>query len=423
MNDNATGDPFNGDTTPQACQDSDQALLLQKDQADQGAQYPIPHPMPLSDQSMIWDHDESCLPDPRSPNQSPRHHRNPMSLDQPDPSNPHHTYASGQESFPELLRADETLDRALRPLTFDDFVGQDELVRNLRIFIQAACVRGESLDHVLLHGPPGLGKTTLAHLTATAMKGTLRTTSGPVLTKPGDLAALLTQLQNHDVLFIDEIHRLPVAVEELLYSAMEDYRIDILLGQGPHARALQLTLPPFTLIGATTRSGLLSAPLRDRFGIVLALEFYNPSALSDLIMRAAQSLGCALTPDAARCLAQRSRGTPRIALRLLRRVRDFGGNREAIDDAVVDCALNQLGVNDYGLDRLDQKYLDVLNRFFGGGPAGLDTLAAALSETRDTVEDVIEPYLLQSGFIQRTPRGRKLTEYGQMALGTMPQVL
>jgi len=330
---------------------------------------------------------------------------------------------SGPESFPELLRADETLDRALRPLSFDDFVGQDDGVRNLRIFIQAACARGESLDHVLLHGPPGLGKTTLAHLTATAMKGTLRTTSGPVLTKPGDLAALLTQLQNHDVLFIDEIHRLPVAVEELLYSAMEDYRIDILLGQGPHARALQLTLPPFTLVGATTRSGLLSAPLRDRFGIALALEFYNPAALSDLIMRASTALGFALTPAAARCLAQRSRGTPRIALRLLRRVRDFGGNGAMIDDAVVDRALNQLGINDGGLDRLDQKYLDVLLRFFGGGPAGLDTLAAALSETRDTVEDVIEPYLLQSGLIMRTPRGRKLTEYGQRALDTPPQAV
>jgi Holliday junction DNA helicase RuvB len=340
----------------------------------------------------------------------------PKPQEHPQASHQDQNHGSGPESFPELLRADETLDRALRPLSFDDFVGQDDLVRNLRIFIQAACVRGESLDHVLLHGPPGLGKTTLAHLTATAMKGTLRTTSGPVLTKPGDLAALLTQLQNHDVLFIDEIHRLPVAVEELLYSAMEDYRIDILLGQGPHARALQLTLPPFTLIGATTRSGLLSAPLRDRFGIALALEFYNPAALSDLIMRAAKALGFALTPEAARCLAQRSRGTPRIALRLLRRVRDFGGNGAMIDDAVVDCALNQLGINDYGLDRLDQKYLHVLQRFFGGGPAGLDTLAAALSETRDTVEDVIEPYLLQSGLIMRTPRGRKITDHGQMAL-------
>lgn len=347
----------------------------------------------------------------------------PKPQEHPQASHQGQNHGSDQESFPELLRADEALDRALRPLSFDDFVGQDDLVRNLRIFIQAACVRGESLDHVLLHGPPGLGKTTLAHLTACAMKGALRTTSGPVLTKPGDLAALLTQLQPHDVLFIDEIHRLPVAVEELLYSAMEDYRIDILLGQGPHARSLQLTLPPFTLIGATTRSGLLSAPLRDRFGIALALEFYNPSALSDLIMRASTALGFALTPAAARCLAQRSRGTPRIALRLLRRVRDFGGNGMMIDDAVVDCALNQLGVNDYGLDRLDQKYLDVLDRFFGGGPAGLDTLAAALSETRDTVEDVIEPYLLQSGLIMRTPRGRKLTDRGQMALDTTHQPL
>lgn len=321
-----------------------------------------------------------------------------------------------QESFPQLLRRDEPLDRALRPLTFDDFVGQDHLVHNLRIFIQAACVRGESLDHVLLHGPPGLGKTTLAHLTAHAMKGALRTTSGPVLTKPGDLAALLTQLQAHDVLFIDEIHRLPVAVEELLYSAMEDYRIDILLGQGPQARSLQLTLPPFTLVGATTRSGLLSAPLRDRFGIALALEFYTPKALFDLIMRACGALGFALTQTAAYRLAQRSRGTPRIALRLLRRVRDFSGNGTVIDDDAVDRALNQLGVNGHGLDRLDQKYLHVLHGFFGGGPAGLDTLAAALSETRDTIEDVIEPYLLQSGLIMRTPRGRKITDHGQRAL-------
>ncbi len=351
----------------------------------------------------------------------PRSSLSPKPEEHPQAS--HQNHVSGQEPFPELLRADETLDRALRPLTFDDFVGQDDLVRNLRIFIQAASQRGESLDHVLLHGPPGLGKTTLAHLTATAMKGSLRTTSGPVLTKPGDLAALLTQLQPHDVLFIDEIHRLPVAVEELLYSAMEDYRIDILLGQGPHARSLQLTLPPFTLVGATTRSGLLSAPLRDRFGIALALEFYNPAALSDLMMRASTALGFALTPSAARCLAQRSRGTPRIALRLLRRVRDFGEKGGVIDDDVLHRALNQLGVNDYGLDRLDQKYLDVLHRFFGGGPAGLDTLAAALSETRDTVEDVIEPYLLQSGLIMRTPRGRKITDHGQRVLDTTLDVL
>ena len=338
-----------------------------------------------------------------------------MQMGHPDIGTEHHfSEPSGDVTpFPDLLRPDETLDRALRPLNFEDFVGQDDLVRNLRIFIQAAGARNESLDHVLLHGPPGLGKTTLAHLTAKAMKGTLRTTSGPVLTKPGDLAALLTQLQPHDVLFIDEIHRLPVAVEELLYSAMEDYRIDILLGQGPHARSLQLTLPPFTLVGATTRSGLLSAPLRDRFGITLALEFYNPVALSNLVMRAAVALDFKMTQTAAYMLAERSRGTPRIALRLLRRVRDFGGNGAVIDVGAVDLALNQLGINKHGLDRLDQKYLDILHRFFGGGPAGLDTLAAALSETRDTVEDVIEPYLLQSGLIQRTPRGRKLTELTQ----------
>jgi holliday junction DNA helicase RuvB len=312
-------------------------------------------------------------------------------------------------------QGEENLEQGLRPESFQRFVGQARAVSNLHVFMASALQRQEALDHVLLHGPPGLGKTTLAHLIARHTGRSLRATAAPVLTKPGDLAALLTSLGPQDVLFIDEIHRLPIAVEELLYTAMEDYRLDIMIGDGPHSRAVRLPLPPFTLVGATTRSGLLSAPLRDRFGITMALAFYSDEELAQVIHQAALKLETQIAPKAAASLASRSRGTPRIALRLLRRVRDFAqvaGQREISLD-LVDSALAHLGVNTHGLDILDQRYLTLLSGPFQGGPAGLDTLAAALSETPDTLEDLIEPYLLQRGLIQRTPRGRKLTPLGK----------
>jgi Holliday junction DNA helicase RuvB len=306
---------------------------------------------------------------------------------------------------------EERQDRAIRPKRLKDYVGQQELRQQMEIFIQAAVSRSEALDHVLIFGPPGLGKTTLANIVAAEMNVSIRQTSGPVLDKAGDLAALLTNLQAHDVLFIDEIHRLSPAVEEVLYPAMEDYQIDIIIGEGPAARSIKLDLPPFTLIGATTRAGLLTSPLRDRFGIVQRLEFYSTSELASIVTRSATMLGIAIDQGGANEIACRSRGTPRIANRLLRRVRDYAevkANGE-ISREIASQALQMLKIDQQGFDTLDRKLLSVMIENFQGGPVGLDTLAAAISEERGTVEDVLEPYLLQQGFLMRTPRGRVVT--------------
>ncbi len=305
---------------------------------------------------------------------------------------------------------------SLRPQRLGQFVGQQALRENLRVFVDAARNRGEALDHVLFHGPPGLGKTTLAQIVAHELGTGFRATSGPVIAKAGDLAAILTNLEPREVLFIDEIHRLNPAVEEILYPAMEDLRLDLIIGEGPAARSVQIELAEFTLIGATTRSGLLTTPLRERFGIPLRLEFYTVEALSAIVLRNSQVLKVAVSDDGASEIAGRSRGTPRIALRLLRRVRDFAGG-DTITAAVADRALRRLDVDGFGLDAMDRRYLTCVADNYGGGPVGIETLAAALSEPRDAIEEIIEPYLLQSGLLQRTPRGRVLTVHAFRHIG------
>ena len=315
--------------------------------------------------------------------------------------------------------SDKEFENALRPLSFSDFSGQEKIVSNLGIFVQAARMRGESLDHVLLHGPPGLGKTTLSNIIANELGVGFKVTSGPVLDKPGDLAGILTSLEPNDVLFIDEIHRLSPIVEEYLYSAMEDYRIDILIDKGPSARSIQIDLNPFTLIGATTRSGLLTAPLRARFGINMHLEYYDSKTLAGIIRRSADILGVTYDDESTYEIARRSRGTPRIANALLRRVRDFAqvmGNGH-IDLSIARTALEALNIDKYGLDEIDNKILGVIIDKFKGGPVGIGTIATALSEDAGTIEEVYEPYLIKEGFIKRTPRGREVTELAYKHLG------
>jgi len=312
---------------------------------------------------------------------------------------------------PETTEEDLFIETSLRPKALADYVGQEKAKGNLRIFIDAARGRGEALDHVLLYGPPGLGKTTLSNIIAAEMGVSIKSTSGPVIERPGDLAAILTNLEPRDVLFIDEIHRLPHIVEEILYPAMEDFQLDIIIGQGPSARTVKLDLPRFTLVGATTRAGLLSSPLRDRFGVISRLEFYTDAELTTIVTRSARILGTRIDPEGAQELAGRSRGTPRIANRLLRRVRDFAQVRAdgIVNRQVVQNALLLLEVDEIGLDQMDRMILLTIIDKFNGGPVGLDTLAAAICEESDTIEDVYEPFLIQQGFLNRTPRGRMAT--------------
>lgn len=317
---------------------------------------------------------------------------------------------------------EESQDRAIRPLRLADYVGQAEVKEQMDIFINAARKRSEPLDHTLVFGPPGLGKTTLANIVANELDVAIKTTSGPVLEKAGDLAAMLTNLEEGDVLFIDEIHRLNPAIEEILYPAMEDYQLDIMIGEGPAARSIKLDLPPFTLVGATTRAGLLTSPLRDRFGIIQRLEFYSVAELSQIVTRSARILGSEIDAEGAEEIAKRSRGTPRIANRLLRRVRDYAEVREdgKVNLLAASKALDMLSIDKHGFDQMDRRLLLTMIEKFDGGPVGIDSLAAALSEERDTLEDVVEPYLIQQGFIMRTPRGRVVTQFAYRHFGINP---
>lgn len=314
---------------------------------------------------------------------------------------------------------DERDDPSLRPQQLEQFIGQHELRANLRVFVEAARARQEAMDHVLFHGPPGLGKTTLSQIVSRELGVGFRATSGPVIARAGDLAAILTNLQPRDVLFIDEIHRLNPAVEEILYPAMEDFQLDLVIGEGPAARSVRIDLPRFTLVGATTRAGLLTTPLRERFGIPMRLDFYNADDLATIVTRAAALLDMQLSADGAREIAARSRGTPRVASRLLRRVRDFASvdGATAVGATEADAALNRLDVDKAGLDRMDHRYLSCIAEKYGGGPVGVETIAAVLSEQRDAIEDVIEPYLIRQGLVRRTPRGRMIATEGWKALG------
>jgi Holliday junction DNA helicase RuvB len=331
------------------------------------------------------------------------------------------TEVPARKVAPEFTEGDAA-EASLRPAALDDFIGQRQARENLRVFVQAARGRGEALDHVLLHGPPGLGKTTLAQIVARELGVGFRATSGPVIARAGDLAAILTNLQPRDVLFIDEIHRLAPAVEEILYPAMEDFQLDLIIGEGPAARSVRIDLPPFTLVGATTRSGLVTTPLRDRFGIPLRLVFYAHDELEAIVRRGARVLGIDLAEDGAAEIARRARGTPRIAGRLLRRVRDFAAvaGVARINRAAADSALQRLEVDALGLDAMDRRFLRCMAENYGGGPVGVETLSAALSEQRDTIEEVIEPFLIQAGLVLRTPRGRVLGERGWRHIGLTP---